>query len=134
VPPTIVWGVGLGLVIAAVDAVAAYLIGTLNPREWPVGDIDLLINIALYALIGFRVGKATGMVRAAAEAGVLAGVIVGVISLGIARIFPVPVEEMDANSFMIYQIASNVVYGGLLGIMAGWFGSRASQSGPPSRR
>jgi len=133
VAPTIVWGIGLGLVIAAVDAVTIYLAGTVNPTDWPIDDIDTLVNIALYALIGFRVGKATGIVRDAAEAGVLAGVIVGLIGLGVARLFPPPTGGLDSPNEIIAQIAWNIVFGGCLAIMSGWFGSRTGQSGPSPR-
>jgi hypothetical protein len=104
-----------------------------NPNDWPLGDIDVLLNIALYSLIGFQVGKATGVVRDAAEAGVLAGVLVGLIGLGVAYVMPLPEAELDTTNEIIYQIASNVVYGGCLGIMAGWFGSRTNQGGPIGR-
>jgi hypothetical protein len=133
VAPSIVWGVGIGLIIAAVDAVTIYLGGTLNPNDWPIDDIDTLVNIALYSLIGFRVGKATGIVRDAAEAGVIAGVLVGLIGMGVARAFPPPTGGIDSPSQMIAQVAWNIVFGGGLAIMAGWFGSRARQSGPVSR-
>jgi len=133
VAPTIVWGIGIGLVIAAVDTVAYYLTGTSTATDWPIEDIDQLVNIVLYALIGFRVGKATGIVRDAAEAGVLAGVLVGLVGLGVARLFPPPTGGLDSPNEIIAQIAWNIVFGGCLAIMSGWFGSRTGQSGPSSR-
>src|SRR3954465_7205556 len=73
VAPSIIWGIGVGLIIAAADAVTIFLAGTVNPPDWPIDDIDTLVNIALFSLIGFKVGRATGTVRDAAEAGVMAG-------------------------------------------------------------
>jgi hypothetical protein len=133
VAPSIVWGIGVGLVIAAVDAVAIVLAGSVNPNDWPIDDIDTLVNIALYSLIGFKVGRATGIVRDAAESGVLAGVLVGIIGIGVARVFPPPTGGIDTSSQIIAQIAWNIVFGGCLSIVAGWFGSRASRGGSNAR-
>jgi len=133
VAPSIVWGIGVGLIIAAVDAVAIVLAGSVNVTDWPIDDIDTLVNIVLYSLIGFKVGRATGIVRDAAESGVLAGVLVGMIGIGVARIFPPPTGGMDTPTQIIAQIAWNIVFGGCLSIVAGWFGSRAARGGSGSR-
>jgi hypothetical protein len=133
VAPSIIWGIGVGLIIAAVDAATIVLAGRLDPNQWPLGDIDMLVNIALYSLIGFKVGRATGMVRAAAEAGVIAGVLVGLIGLAAAQVFPPPTGDPITTNDMIQQVASNIVYGGCLAIVSGWFGSRASRPGTAGR-
>ena len=54
--PSIVWGIGVGLIIAVADAVTIILAGSVDPTQWPIDDIDTLVNIALYSLIGFKVG------------------------------------------------------------------------------
>lgn len=130
--PSIIWGIGVGLIIAAVDAVAIVLTGRLDPNQWPIDDIDMLVNIALYSLIGFRVGRITGIVRDAAEGGVMAGVLVGVVGVAVARVFPSPTGPVEMPQ-MIAQIAWNIVLGGCLAIVSGWFGSRASKTGPAGR-
>lgn len=132
--PTIIWGIGVGLIIAAADAVTILLAGTVDPNQWPIDDLDMLLNIALYSLIGFRVGRATGIVRDAAEAGVLGGVVVGLIGLGVTRAFPPPGGAIDTPIQIVQLIAQNIVYGGVLAIVAGWFGSRARTGGTASRR
>jgi hypothetical protein len=133
VAPSIIWGIGIGLIIAAADAATFLLAGTVNPNEWPIDDIDMLVNIALYSLIGFKVGRVTGIVRDAAEAGVLAGVLVGLVGLAVARAFPPPTGALNTPSLMIAHIAWNIVFGGCLAIVAGWFGSRAARGGSSSR-
>ena len=131
--PSIVWGIGIGLIIATADAVTIVLAGRFDPQQWPIDDIDMLLNIALYSLIGFKVGRATGIVRDAAEAGVIAGVLVGLAGLAVARTFPPPGGGLESANQMIAQIAWNIVFGGCLAIVAGWFGSRASKGGSPTR-
>ena len=131
--PTIIWGIGVGLVIAVVDAATILLAGTVDPNQWPIDDIDMLVNIALYSFIGFRVGRATGIVRDAAEAGVLAGVVVGLIGLGVTRAFPPPTGGIDTPIQVVQLIAQNIVYGGVLAIIAGWFGTRARTGGTATR-
>jgi hypothetical protein len=133
VAPSIIWGIGVGLIIAAVDAVTIILAGSVDPQQWPIDDIDTLVNIALYSLIGFKVGRATGIVRDAAEAGVIAGVLVGLVGLAVARAFPPPTGAIDTPNQMIAQIAWNIVFGGCLAIVAGWFGSRATKGGSRTR-
>jgi hypothetical protein len=133
VAPSIIWGIGIGLIIAAVDAVTIILAGSVDPNQWPIDDIDTLVNIALYSLIGFRVGRSTGTVRDAAEAGVLAGVLVGLIGVGVARLFPPPTGAVDSPNQIIAQVAWNIVFGGVLAIIAGWFGSRARKGGTAPR-
>jgi len=134
VAPSIIWGIGVGLIIAAADAATIFLAGTVNPTDWPIDDIDTLVNIALFSLIGFKVGKATGIVRDAAEAGVMAGVLVGLIGLAVARAFPPPTGGMDTPNQWIAQIAWNIAFGGCLSIVAGWFGSRAAKGGSTNAR
>jgi len=133
VPPSIVWGIGVGLIIAAVDTAAIVLAGVVNPNDWPIEEIDNLLNIVLYSLIGLRVGRATGLVRDAAEGGVIAGVVVALIDLAVVRAFPLPTGEMDNPMQVVQHIAWNIVMGGCLAIVTGWFGSRASKRGPNAR-
>lgn len=132
--PSIIWGIGIGLVIAVVDAAAAILGTRFSPTEWPIGDIDLMLNVALYSLIGFQVGKATGLIRDAAEGAVLAGFLVSAIGLAFAWLFQVPNTGIGSTWEVISMVSWNVAMGGVLGIMAGWFGMRAGQSGRSSGR
>jgi len=55
VAPSIVWGIGIGLIIAAADAVTIILAGRFDPTQWPIDDIDTLINVALYTLIAVAI-------------------------------------------------------------------------------
>ena len=85
-PPSVAWGIGVGLIIAAIDTVSLVLMGATGTSEWPIADADFMANVVLYSLIGFRVGQATGVIRQAAEAGVLAGVLVGVIGVAVVLV------------------------------------------------
>jgi len=121
VATSIVWGIGIGLIIAAADAATIILAGRFDPTQVPIDDIDTLINVALYSLIGFKVGRATGTVRDAAEAGVMAGVLVGLVGLAVARAFPGSVGGVETTTTMnqmIAQDAWNIVFGGCLACVA----------------
>jgi hypothetical protein len=134
VAPSVVWGVAIGLVIAVVDAVAVYLTGTMNPSEWPIDDVDLLLNVMLYSLVGFRVGRASGLVREAAEGGVIAGVVVSVVIIGFLLLLKPPVGSIESVRDGVAVAAQNVALGGILAIVSGWFGVRAGQNSQTSRR
>ena len=132
--PSIIWGIGVGLIIAAADAVAVFLAGSFDPAYWPIDDIDMLLNVALFSLIGFRVARATGIVRDAAEAGVLAGVLVGLVGLAVSRLYPPPTGAIDSAIQVVQHLSKNIVLGGCLAIVAGWFGTRTPTGGSTFRR
>lgn len=133
-PPSVVWGLGVGLVIAAIDTVSVVLMGMAGTSQWPIDDVDFMANIALYSLIGFRVGRATGIVRDAAEAGVLAGVLVGVIGIAVAWLLRPAIGSIESSTDIVGIIAQNVAIGGVLAIVTGWLGTRANQDRPAPRR
>lgn len=132
--PSIVWGVGVGLVIAAIDTLTLVLTSTTMASQLPVADADLLANVMLYSLIGFRVGKSTGVVRDAAEAGVLAGVLVAAIAVAVTVAIRPTASTMDSTNDMVGVLAQNIAIGGLLAILSGWLGTRAHQDSTASRR
>jgi len=134
VPPSVVWGVGVGLVIAAIDTLSVVLMGMSTTAEWPIADIDFLANIVLYSLIGFRVGKSTGVVREAAEAGVIAAVLVAAIGIAVTYLLKPATGGVDSANDVVGIIAQNIAIGGVLGILTGWLGTRANQDRTPSRR
>jgi len=51
----------------------------------------------------------------------------------VVRAFPLPTGEMDNSMQVVQHIAWNIVMGGCLAIVTGWFGSRASKRGPNAR-
>lgn len=133
-PPAIVWGVGVGLVIAAIDTLTLVLISTNGASGWPIADADFLANVMLYSLIGFRVGKVTGVVREAAEAGVVAAVLVAAIGIAVSFVIRTPEGSINSANDVVAIVAQNIAIGGVLAILTGWLGSRAQQDRPPSRR
>lgn len=133
-PPSVIWGLGVGLLIAAVDTLSLVLMGMSGISQWPIADIDFLANIVLYSFIGYRVGRATGVVRDAAEAGVLAGIVVAAIGIGVTYVVKPATGGIGSTNDLIAVVAQNVAIGGVLAIIAGWIGARAVQDRPPSRR
>jgi hypothetical protein len=133
VTPSIVWGIGVGLVIALVDAVAIFVTARETLPTVPVSEIDIMLNVALYALIGFRVGKVTGLVRDAAESAVLAGVLVSAIGIGFVLLLKPAVGSIESNMDVVAIVAQNIALGGIIGIVSGWIGSRVGQEGSGSR-
>jgi len=134
VPPSVVWGIGVGLVIAAIDTLSLVLVGTVGTSQWPIADADFVANVVLYSLIGFRVGRVTGVMRDAAEAGVMAGVLVGVIGIVVTLVLRPPTDGIGSTNDIVAVIAQNIAIGGVLAILAGWLGTRAHQDRPAPRR
>ena len=133
-PPSVVWGVGVGLVIAAIDTLTLVLKGMNGTSGWPIDDVDFLANVMLYSLIGFRVGKVTGVVREAAEAGVIAGVLVAAIGIAVSFVIKTPEGGIMSANDIVGIVAQNIAIGGVLATLTGWLGSRSQQDRPPSRR
>lgn len=133
-PPSVVWGVGVGLVIAAIDTLSLVLMGMDGPNQWPIADVNILANVMLYSLIGFRVGRATGVVRDAAESGVIAGVLVAAVAIAVTFALKPAGSSIGSINDIIGIVAQNVAIGGVLAILTGWLGSRAQVDRPTSRR
>lgn len=133
-PPSVVWGVGVGLVIAAIDTLALVLMSANATSQWPIADADFLANVMLYSLIGFRVGRITGVVREAAEAGVIAAVLVAAIAIAASFLIRTPNGGIDSGYDVVEPLAQNIAIGGVLAILTGWLGSRSQQDRPPTRR
>jgi hypothetical protein len=133
VTPSVVWGIGIGLVIALVDAVTTFLIARPAPSEWPITEVNIMLNVMLYTIIGFRVGKATGLVRDAAEGCVLAGFLVSAVGIAFLWVLRPAVGGIDSSLDVVGLMAQNVALGGLIGIVAGWLGSRTRQDSASSR-
>jgi len=83
--------------------------------------IDLAASVFMYALAGFRTGRAVGFARAGAEAGTLAGALAGTMAAALTYLIP-NLEGGAPNPIGI--IALNIVLGGLLGLFNGWLASR----------
>ena len=133
-PPSVSWGVGVGLVIAAIHTLSLVLMGMDGTSQWPIPDADFLADVVLYSLIGFRVGKVTGVVRDAAEAGVIAGVLVASVAIAATFVLRPTAGSIDSANELIGIVAQNVAIGGVLAILAGWIGTRAQPDRPASRR
>lgn len=134
-PPSVAWGLGLGLLIAIVDTVAVVWIGASGtPATFPIADIDQIANVVLYSLIGYQVGKRTGIVRDAAEGGVIAGVLVATIGVLVPLALPDLRASVTSTTHVVAVFATNVAIGGVLAIITGWVGTHAREDASTSRR
>ena len=128
------WGAITGGLVVLVDLIAAMLSSgqpDTNPRVQAAQIIDLLVNLTLYSVCGYRVGLLTRVVRSAAEAGVTAGVIAGVALAVTNQFVPPPLGNPPlspagglALDVAVSGLALNVAMGGLLSFGFGFMGSR----------
>ncbi len=138
--PSVAWGLGLGFLIAAIDTISVIMIGSMESTNVPIADLDQIANVVLYALIGFQVGKRTGVVREAAEGGVIAGVLVACVGIAVAYLLPsvmaVPSTSpgLRTAADVVAVMAMNVAIGGVLAIITGWVGARSQQDTSATRR
>ncbi len=118
----------VGLVISVIDTVAlvaARGIGADSEAAQYVSAADQIANIVLFSILGFRVGRGTGLARSAAEAGVLAGSIAGLVAVAVGFAVPSTDGERATTREIISVLALNVAMGGLVSLANGWIGSRA---------
>lgn len=136
VSPTLVWGLGAGLTIVAVDTLTMVVSGAAASIAETVQLVDLLVNIAILSFVGLRVGRATGMVRSAAEAGVIAGLLGGL--AGIALLFYTRSTATPAivppTQELVQLLALNVAMGGVIAWVNGFLGVRSRDSGSGAMR
>jgi hypothetical protein len=132
--PSVAWGLGLGLLIAVIDTISVVLIGSVGPSTVPIADLDQIANVVLYSLIGFQIGKRTGVVRDAAEGGVMAGILVAVVGIAVAFALPASTGGIRTATDAVAVVAMNVAMGGVLSIVTGWVGARSQQDISTTRR
>ena len=122
-----------GLLIALIDAAALVAPGTLGVDENLVQYVDLIANIALYSYLGLRIGRATGVVRDAAEAGVLAALVAATIGLAVSFALGVDADGAALLMAAVRDYALNVALGGVLAVVNGWIGTKAHEAGSARR-
>jgi len=134
VSPILKWGLGVGFAIVLLDAAGVFASRSLpldsDARQY-VDLADNLANIVLFSLAGLRVGRETGIVRAAAEAGVLAGAVAGAVASLYPFLLPDPAGPPPTLQTVVEVLAWNIAMGGVLALLNGWIGSRSA--GKPSR-
>jgi hypothetical protein len=133
VPPFVTSGLTTGLLIAIIDAAAIAAPGTLGINGDLVELIDLLANIALYSHLGLRVGRASGVVREAAEAGVVTALVAATIGVAMASMLGGDAAAGSLAQVAIRTYALNIALGGVLAVVNGWLGAKAHQSGSARR-
>jgi hypothetical protein len=134
VSPVLAWGLLVGVLVAVADTVTLLVTRGLPP-EGDTAQIlaaaDQVVNVVLFSIVGIKVGRATGVVRSAAEAGVLAGALAGAVA--VATMYLVPVDSPGAISAqqVVGTLALNVAMGGVLAMLNGWIATRQPR---PTRR
>jgi hypothetical protein len=127
---TLAWGAGVGVVIALVDVLASQLSLRITDTDLSAAIelLDLLINLGLCGMAGYRVAAARGELRSGLEAAVLAGLIAGLSGVGynLAR-----GPEQFAAADAVYLVAMNVVLAAGAGALGAWGGSAAGLRQPP---
>jgi len=129
----VVWGLTTGLFIAVIDAAAVAIPGSFGISQDVAQNVDLLLNVVLYAALGFRVGRWTGVVREAAEAGVIAGLVAATVGVGLSYVMHVEPQSDSAWRDIVGTYALNVSIGGVVAWLSGWYGTIARESGSAKR-
>jgi hypothetical protein len=93
--------------------------------------VDQVVNVVLYSIVGIKVGRATGIVRSAAEAGVLAGALAGSVAVAALYLFPDASAGTIGPQLVVGTLALNVAMGGVLALVNGWIATRQPR---PTRR
>lgn len=132
-PPFVISALTTGLLIAVVDTAAILAPGSLGLSRDVVEIIDWIANVALYSHLGLRVGRATGVVRDAAEAGVIAAVVVASVAVGVSAMLGATPESESRVQSVVAIYAMNIAMGGVLALVNGWLGSKAHDGGSSRR-
>jgi hypothetical protein len=133
VPPSVVWGLTTGLFVAIVDAASIVLPASLGVNADAAKIVDLMVNVVLFAILGFRVGRWGGVVRDAAEAGVLAGVVAATIGVAFSLLMHIDPESGSQTNEIVGTYAMNIALGGVIAMFSGWYGTIARESGSARR-
>ena len=129
--PILKWGLGVGLMVAAVDSFSLYASRGLAPDGDAAQYIaigDQLANVILFSLAGLRVGRETRIVRAAAEAGVLAGTVAGLAAILVPLAVSGSAQAPTTTQQIVGTLALNVAMGGVVAMLNGWAATRRRPS------
>ena len=124
----------MGLLIAAIDMLTVSLAQGSPPDSEIralLASLSLIANFTIFAIVGYRTGRETGRVTAAAEGGVVASLLPGLAAAAYSLIPPAetPLQGSPA-AVVIESMATNIAVGGLTALVAGWLATRQQ---PPAR-
>ena len=124
------WGLGVGLAIACVDALAFEVMRGLGDFDLraAIELVDLVANLVLCGWVGYRVAAAAGELRAGLEAAVTAGVLAG---LAAAAYQALRGGEPVAPTDLVEMLALNIVLAAAAGVVGAWTGSSLRKGVPP---
>src|SRR5262249_19568844 len=114
VPPSVAWGLTTGLFVAIIDAASIVLPDSLGVNSDAAKIVDLMLNVVLFAILGFRVGRWGGIVRDAAEGGVIAGVVAATIGVAFSLLRHIEPQSGSQTNEIIGTYAFNIALGGVI--------------------
>lgn len=124
----------MGLLVTAIDMLTVSLAQG-SPVDSEIramlASIDWIANFTIFAVVGYRTGRETGRVTAAAEGGVVASLLPGLAAAAYSLITPLDgASQGSVANVVVESIARNIVLGGLAALIAGWVATRQR---PPAR-
>ncbi|SRR5579884_555953 len=131
------WGVGVGVLVVLVDTLASQVSLRITEPDLAAAIelLDLLVNLGLCGIAGYRVAGARGELRPGLEAAVLAGLLVGLGGLaadllGVGFQATQGSEELTTTT-AVYFVAMNIVLAAGAGALGAWGGSATRADRPP---
>src|SRR5687768_14757427 len=102
------WGLGIGVAIALIDALAVEVARTLTDQDVVAGIIvvDQFISLALYGWAGYQIGGRLRELRPGLETAVLASLIAGCAAAAYSFWRPLEAPSMTAA---VMVVAENVI-------------------------
>ena len=121
----------IGTAIVVADLLTLALVQNLPPdsdQRVLLETIDEIVNVMLFAFVGFRTGRETGRATSAAEAGVATSALPALVAAAYQIVGP-NLDSTGADvtplvNRVVASVAFNIVLGGLSAWFSGWLASR----------
>jgi hypothetical protein len=126
------WGLGIGVAVALIDALAVEVARTLTDEDVVAGIVvvDQLISLALYGWAGYQIGGRLRELRPGLETAVLASLIAGLVAAAYG--FWRPLEAPSLTS-AVTVVAENVILAAAAAAVGVWLATARRPAPPPER-